>query len=379
VKAAGSLTLRGWKGFEGNSPLPLWPVTILVGPNGSGKSSLLEALGLLSHLARRGTLGEDLRPWLRGWPDGVLSRSGPSRQDEEAAIELRWGRSEYRLVLRDPVRPQIWEESLKVAGRIYIQTTTRGGRRQRSFRADGAGRPLETRSAEESALGLISRSPRRRERAQRVIDLMTAIEVYSLDADFLRGTAVDTRPIPYARKGTSLVSGLIDAARKPEIWDAVLSAIRAVQPDLETITTSTRPRGAVLRYVDGRETQLDEESDGLVRAAGMFLVRYRWDCPDILGFDEPENGFHLSRLVDVVERLAPSEARDGVPTPQLVLLATHSPELVYKAARTLGYRMGVLALWRSKDGRVTVNPWPGEEIAEQGNFDLLRAEGFEGR
>ncbi len=373
----GALTVTGWKGFQGK--IPLWPVTFLVGPNGSGKSSLLEAIALVSHLARRGTLREDLRPWLRGWPDGVFTRSGAAPIAREAEIGIEWGRSQYRLVLRNAAHPEIWKESLTVGRKEYIRTTVRGGRSQRSFVGEGAGRGLETSAPDESALGLISRSPKRRQRAQRVIDLMTDIEVYSLDADFLRGTAMDTRPFPYARKGTSLVSGLIDAKRRPGIWNAVLSALKAVQPDLKDIETSSRPRGAVLKYVDGRETQLDEESDGLVRAAGMFLVRYRQDCPAILGFDEPENGFHLSRLVDVVERVAPHGPGTSLPSPQLVLLATHSPEMVYKAAHVLGSKMGVLTLWRSKDGRVAVNPWSGKELGNQRNLDLLRAEGFEGR
>lgn len=210
-----------------------------------------------------------------------------------------------------------------------------------------------------------------------MIDLMTQVEVYALDADFLRGTAVDTRPIPYARKGTSLVGGLLDAHRSPELWEAVLSGIRAIQPDLEDIKPTQRPRGVLLSYSGNRESQLDEESDGFVRAAGMFLVRYRLTCPAVLGFDEPENGFHLSRLMDVIERLAPSRA--GLPSPQLLLLATHSPELVRRAARVLAGQMGVLVLSRLKTGRVFVQPWEGTELRDQGNLDLLIAQGFEGR
>lgn len=375
----GELELRGWKGFD--TKVRLWPVTFLVGPNGSGKSSLLEALALVSHLARRGTLREDLRPWLRGWPEGVFTREGAGKPAERASLEIAWGRSRYRLVLENPDGPAIVEETLTVNQRKYIRTVTKGGHRFRRFGGEGAGRPLETANAFESALGLMARSPQRRQRAQTMIDLMTRIEIYALDADFLRGTAVDTRPIPYARKGTGLVSGLIDAHRDDAVWSAVIDAMRAIQPDLDEIETKSRPRGVLLRYVDGRETQLDEESDGLVRAAGMFLVRYRPDCPAILGFDEPENGYHLSRLVEVVSRLAPEPpSRTGkLASPDMVILATHSKDLVYKAARLLGPRMGVLVLWRSREGRIVVTPWPGTKLVTQSNFDLLVAEGFEGR
>jgi predicted ATPase len=372
----GELTLKGWKGFD--VEVPLWPVTFLVGPNGSGKSSLLEALALISHLARRGTLREDLRSWLRGWPDGVFTRTGDGTIAQEARISMRWAKATYEVVLKCPRQPTIWAESLRVGGKSFIRTVERGDKRFRSFTGEGAGRGLSTDKGEESALGLIAKSPKRRKRAQRFIDLITAIEMYSLDADFLRGTAVDTRPIPYARKGTSLVSGFIDAQRDAKVWKALMAALRAVQPDLMDVEPTERPRGVILKYLDGRQTQLDEESDGLVRAAGMFLVRYRENCPAILGFDEPENGFHLSRLVDVASRLAPSSDPD-LPSPSLVLLATHSPDFVYRAARTLGARMGVLTFWRSREGKIAVTQWPGEEIAVQANFDLLRAEGFEGR
>ncbi|MCC6996043.1 MAG: AAA family ATPase [Deltaproteobacteria bacterium] len=372
---SGRLRLEGWKGFKAS--VRLWPVTFLVGPNGSGKSSLLEALSLLSHLARRGTLGDDLRVWLRGWPDGVFTRLGPGSPASEAKIEIEWGKTTYSLTLEHPQKPEIQSESLVVGPKRFIKTDTRGGRRFRTFVGQGAGRGLETSDPLESALGLFSRSPKRRKGAQRVIDLLTDIEVYSLDADFLRGTAVDTRPVPYARKGTGLVSGLIDAHRDESIWKALLDAVRSVQPDLEDIATTLRPRGALLKYAGGRETQLDEESDGLVRAIGMFLARYRSNCPSILGFDEPENGFHLSRLVDVVTHLSPGPA--GAPSPQLVVLATHSPEMVYRAARSLKNKMGVLTLWRSKEGAISVGEWPGTDLQDNRNFDLLRAEGFLGR
>ncbi|MBI4568620.1 MAG: ATP-binding protein, partial [Planctomycetes bacterium] len=343
------------------------------------KSSVLEALALLSHLARRGTLQEDLRPWLRGWPEGVFTRTSAGKSADEATIELHWQRSQYRLVLEDPTSPRIREETLKVGDQEYI--TTREAKKGviRTFRGEGAGRPLETDDPYESALGLISRSPLRRKGARAVIDLITRIEVFALDADFLRGTAVDTRPIPYARKGTSLVAGLIDAYKRPSAWDSVLKALRAIQPDLDTITVSEKPpRGVALKYRDGREASLDEESDGFARAAGMFLVRYSEQCPAILGFDEPENGYHLSRLVDVVTRLAPDGGRGSRP-PELVLLATHSPALVQKAVRALRERVGVVSLWRGGEGRVMLSHWTGEELLDDDRFDEMVAQAFEGR
>jgi predicted ATPase len=366
----GKLTLQGWKGIA--TEIELRPMTFLVGPNGSGKSSILESLALVSHLARRGTLREDLRPWLRGWPDGVFTRSG-GKVATEASLELEWGRSRYRIAFERPRRPQIRDESLRVGQRTYVRTREGG---IRSFTGEGAGRGLETDNPYESALALIARSPKRRKRAQVMIDLITRIEIYALDADFLRGTVQDPRPLPYARKGTGLVAGLIDARRNKKVWNAVIAALRAIQPDLDEIDVREKPRGAIVRYLDERETELDEESDGFVRAAGMFLVRYRPECPAILGFDEPENGYHLSRLVDVVARLAPARGAEG---PDLVLLATHSPSLVQKAVRTLKAHVGVVSLWRSGAGQVMVRQWAGEELQSADDFDSMVAEAFEGR
>ena len=374
--AVGALELRGWKGFD--AKLPLWPVTFLVGPNGSGKSSLLESLALISHLARRGTLREDLRAWLRGWPDGVFTRNGDGTRCEEASIHLEWKHGKYTLGLRNPDSPEISNEALNIAGHRYVWTETSGGHRIRKFSGEGAGRALRARDSNQSALGLYAVDPKRRRGSAAMLDLMKGIEVYALDADFLRGTAVDSRPIPYARKGPGLVSGLIDARRDEAVFDAIVSAARAIQPDLRSIEVKTRPRGVLLKYVDGRETQLDEESDGLVRAAGMFLVRYRRDCPGILGFDEPENGFHLSRQIEVISRLAPSTG-DDLPTPDLLFLATHSPDLIRKAAKVIGKSMGVIVLYRGSDGRVRPSVWEGKALNDQDNFDLLLAEGFEGR
>lgn len=370
----GTLTLDGWKGFS-KAKLPLWPVTFLVGPNGSGKSSLLEALALVSHLGRRGSLRDDLRTWLRGWPDAVLTRSSDGDRPEQAIIELVWRKAHYKLVLRDPEQPAIASEALTVDGRRYIWTDGA----VRKFSGDGRGRALTVSDPFESALGLYAHSPKHRQGARRVLELIRNIEVYALDADFLRGTAVDSRPIPYARKGPSLVSGLVDLEREPRSFDAVKEALRAVQPDLRDIVVTRRPRGVLLTYRDGRTSQLDEESDGLVRALGMFLVRYRKDCPGILGFDEPENGFHLSRQLDVIQRLAPGRIDGPLPSPQLLVLASHSPALVRKAARLLGKDMGVITLWRSKTAVIGTTTWSGEELKDHANFDLLLAEGFESR
>ncbi len=378
MSTADRIEFRGWKGLEG--AVPLWPMTILVGPNGSGKSSILEALALLSHLARRGNLREDLRSWLRGWPDGVFSRTGQQDPAMEAAIGLHWRGSSYRLVMAHPTHPTITSEELEIGSKKWIGTLSRKGRKIRNFSAESAGRPIETADPYESALGLISRSPERRKAAQILIDLLTRIEIYALDADFLRGTAVDTRPIDYNRKGTSLVSRLIEARNAEGVWGPVLAALRAIQPDLDTIEVREKPRGAILRYHDGREAELDEESDGFVRAAGMLLIRYRHDCPAILGFDEPENGLHLSRLVDVIHRLAPAEKRKKqLPGPEIVILATHSPYFVRKAASVLGPRMGVVSLWRGQSGRVMIGSWDGAAIREEGNFEAMVAEAFEGR
>lgn len=370
----GKLTLDGWKGFT-KTVLPLWPVTFLVGPNGSGKSSLLESLALVSHLGRRGTLREDLRPWLRGWPDGVMTRSGGPERPHEALIDLRWKKAHYQLVLQNEEQPEIKSESLSIDGKRYIWSEGK----TRKFSGDGSGRALRLDDPMQSALGLYALSPKHRQGAQAMLELLKGIEVYALDADFLRGTAVDTRPIPYARKGPSLVSGLIDLSRDEVTFDAVVEAVRAVQPDLEKILVTKRPRSVLFRYADGRESQLDEESDGLVRALGMFLVRYRRDCPGILGFDEPENGFHLSRQLDVIQRLAPTKRASALPSPQLMLLASHSPALVKKTARLVGKDMGVITLWRSRSGAISTGTWSGEELQKQENFDLLVAEGFESR
>jgi predicted ATPase len=371
--ATNSITLKGWKGFAVED-VPLWPVTLLLGPNGSGKSSLLEALSLVAHLGRRGSLREDLRPWLRGWPDGVFTRCGDGSVASEATIHLRWSGASYRLTLGRPEKPEIRSEHLVVRDTDFIRTKRDG---RRIFTAGTSGRPLEPSDEAEAALGLVLRGAGRRKAPRPLVDLLTRIETYALDADFLRGTAIDTRPAPYQRKGASLVSGLLDLHGSTG-WAAFETALRAVQPDLASVEVVARPRGVLLAYSDGREIQLDEESDGLVRAAGMFLVRYRLDCPAILAFDEPENGFHLSRLVDVVSRLAP-DANARSRNPRLVILATHSPGLVKAAAAVLGRRCGALTLWRAADGRVLVNPWPGEDLAVQENLDLALADGFASR
>jgi hypothetical protein len=84
---------------------------------------------------------------------------------------------------------------------------------------------------------------------------------------------------------------------------------------------------------------------------------------------------HFSRLIEVVTRLAPGTSEG----PDLVLLATHSPALVQKAAQALPGEMGAISLWRGREGQVLATEWAGSKLADAREFELFQGEAFEGR
>lgn len=124
--------LRNYKGFA-DAQIDLFkPFSLLIGPNGSGKSNVIEAIELLSFVARgqplyeisdlgRGSGGLEVRGGL-----GACAREGKDRFQLgfSASIKLE-GRSHsllYEVEICTRPHPQIIGEKLKVGARVLYET-----------------------------------------------------------------------------------------------------------------------------------------------------------------------------------------------------------------------------------------------------------------
>ena len=123
---------KNFKGFKDVSIDLMQPFTLLIGPNGSGKTNVIEAIELLSFVARgqplyeiadvgRTETGLQIRGGLQtcgrmGQNIIMLGFNARTRFDGEIKPVA------YRIHIRTKPHPQIQEEELKVGNRVIYKT-----------------------------------------------------------------------------------------------------------------------------------------------------------------------------------------------------------------------------------------------------------------
>ncbi|MDQ3715977.1 MAG: AAA family ATPase [Actinomycetota bacterium] len=132
------LRLTAFKSFA-NVVVPLRPLTLLIGRNGSGKSNALDALEVLSRLAKaeevRDALGGNRRDAgpVRGGVEGCAPHGNDSFQ---IGVTVQTEAGSARLDLRIQVRPQVqivWERLIApFKGRTHVLLETQEPNPQRS-------------------------------------------------------------------------------------------------------------------------------------------------------------------------------------------------------------------------------------------------------
>ncbi len=358
------LRLTAFKSFR-NVVLPLAPLTVLIGRNGAGKSNALDALEVLSRLAK----GTEIRDVL----DGVSRDAGPVRGGAEGCPPLgsdtfelgvtveQAGGSEIRLDVRIQVRPQVqvlWERLVEnVAGRPRVLMETlapqeypgdidtklwngkQGRNPHRQFRASHlvtAQLPLRLEGRTEAEQHIL----------QTATDVLAVLGgVFHFDpVPALMRQYVPEQDMVLRRTGENLSAAVAYLQHDEPPKFTALSDIIKGMPEHEIRAIEIRRGGfgeVMLGLSEIKDGELEtiparQMSDGMLRMmaiATALLAGRRGLAIDsaasrsnhlTLVIEELENGLHPMLAARVVELLKSSAQQQGFQ----VVLTTHSPALL---------------------------------------------------
>jgi predicted ATPase len=315
--------------------VPLGPFTILIGPNDSGKSSLLDAIQLLGQTTDKPFAQVFAAPLSL---DNLVWRCDRSRTiswDVTGATEDE-GFS-YLLELCPEPQPRIKEELL-VQGqpRFLLQRNPeRPDDRAVVTVPEGQGRQLNVPPDQTGLFAL--RDPSFGNTYTRIGASLSSSIKYRLDPEAMRQEASDLKPDPVLNAtGGNLVKVLDAIQNRPE-----RSAFLDLEKDLHQAISTLG--GVFLPLVPPGKKGLAFTlsgngappvpipaalvSDGALLITAILALAYG-DAPEILFFEEPENGLHYSLLKMAIELLRKISTGAVGTKPRQVIVTTHSPLLL---------------------------------------------------
>lgn len=348
--------LARFKSFSGRAELPLHDLTVLVGANASGKSNAIEALRLLSWLAKGRRLGDLLasererelsaRGTMSDWPhDGARSMTlGCHLAHVEGPRTLA-----VKVLVGDP--PRIVGEELtgapgstfpayRLAARapkgsndcvIEYNNFAKGGKKPRIACND--------QMAIFTQLTTPSRFHHGHRRAQEELPRL-AESVRKLLEGILFLDPVPARMRGYSFKDDQGLHG--DGANLSAVLRAICASARAKQDvldfvrqlpegELTDLAFHDGPRNDVVLSVWERFGRLDPVerlapllSDGTLRVLAVAAALLSAPKGSLVVIEEIDNGVHPSRAAALVERIRATAARRSL----RVLLTTHNPALL---------------------------------------------------
>ena len=339
--------LADFKGFEDAQINLLRPFTLLIGPNGSGKSNVIEAIELLSFVARGQPLHE-IGDVGRA-PAGLQIRGGLQACGRVGLGEFNLGFTSggkqgirYALNIRTQPHPQISAEELSFEDRVIYETLPKdpeSASRDITVRYDnfarGGRKPQTAASSERSVLSQyrdIARKNRKFKTCSTVVDVLMG----HLQASFV----FDPNPKlmhAYERIGNRILAR--DGANLSAVLHALHSGDEAEQallarllsrisqlPDepYEEFRFTTTDLGDVifgLRERTGFTVDARALSDGTLRTLAILTALETVQERSRVIVEEFDNGLHPSRVEVLTAAIADATQRRQLQ----VLVTTHNP------------------------------------------------------
>jgi len=291
-------------------------LTVLVGKNGSGKSNFVDVLrfvsealqfGLDSAVKNRGGIGRIRRWSSKGRPFDVLISLHLVINDIESEYTFTLGggkRNEYG-IKRELYR----HNSLIIFERENNKWII-------------APQPLLDLPIQKRALTLLLLG-----NLPEVADtykFLTSMNFYTIFPNVLRPPQKPTTPYPLLEHGENLASALRDFLSLSE-WSIDL------KNQLEKVVTGVSNLRVVqvgsylvirLKYEDGSEFDLEQESDGTLRVLGLLLALYQQPSPTLIAIEEPELAIHPGALATLREVIEEAALRSQI------IVTTHNPDLI---------------------------------------------------
>lgn len=344
--------LIGFKGFKAVSLDLLRPFTLLIGPNGSGKTNVIEAIELLSFVARghplyeiadvgRAATGIQIRGGLQG-----CSRMG----EDPFALGFRAltrfdGAPEvvdYALHIGTKPHPQIMREQLKVGDRTIYETLPKhpsSASRDLVVKYDnfarGGRKPQTAASSERSVLSQYREIAQKNRSFKECMGLVHSV-MHHLQASFV----FDPNPKlmhGYERIGNSVLSrdganlsavlyalSIGDEAER-ESLDRLLDQIRQLpnEPYEKFNFTTTELNDVIfgLRERTGYTADARSLSDGTLRTLAILTALETAQKGSRVIVEEFDNGLHPSRVGVLTSAIEEAIKRRDLH----VLVTTHNP------------------------------------------------------
>ncbi len=341
-----------FKGFKDVSIDLMRPFTLLIGPNGSGKTNVIEAIELLSFIARGQPLYEiaDVGRTEAGLQiRGGLQACGHMNED---IFALRFrastrfdGTSQpiaYRLHIGTKPHPQILEEELKVGDRALYKTLPKDpGAASRDLEviydnfARGGRKPRTAASSERSVLSQYREIAEKNRNFRQSVGLVQLI-LHHLQASFV----FDPNPKlmhTYERIGNNILSkdganlsavlyslSIGDETQKASL-DRLLSQISQLPDEpYEDFDFAITDLGDVifwLRERTGYKVDARLLSDGTLRTLAILTALETVQEGSHVIVEEFDNGLHPSRVGVLTSAIMEATERRNL----RILVTTHNP------------------------------------------------------
>ena len=341
-----------FKGFKDVSIDLRQPFTLLIGPNGSGKTNLIEAIELLSFIARGQPLYEiaDVGRTETGLQiRGGLQACGHMGQDlftlRFRALTKFDGESkpvDYRIQICTKPHPQILEEKLTVGDRVIYETLPKdpaSASRDLMVKYDnfarGGRKPQTAASSERSVLSQYREIAQKNHNIKECNQLVQTI-MHHLQASFV----FDPNPKlmhGYERTGNNVLSkdganlsavlytlSIGDETQQASL-DRLLSQISQLPDEpYEEFSFTTTNLGDVifwLREKTGYKVDSRLLSDGTLRTLAILTALETVQVGSHVIVEEFDNGLHPSRVGVLTSAIAEATERRDL----RVLVTTHNP------------------------------------------------------
>ena len=343
--------LKDFKGFKEASIDLLKPFTLLIGPNGTGKTNVIEAIELLSYVARgqplsdiadvgRAEKGTQIRGGLQ-----ACGRRGKDAFSLEFETRTRWNgikRVSYSVLIGARPKSRILHEYLLVGDRVIFETLPESKSASSdvltvsydNFAKSGR-KPQTTASSQRSVLSQYRGFARKNRKIKdsermvfRVMDDLQASFVFDPNPKSMRN---------YERIGNSVLSkdganlsavlyalSVGDESQKASLA-RLLSRIRQLPDEpYEEFDFTTTDLGDVifgLRDKTGYTVDARTISDGTLRTLAILTAMETLQKKSRVIVEEFDNGLHPSRMSLLTSAITEATEQRGL----RVLVTTHNP------------------------------------------------------
>lgn len=392
------LKIKGYKSLR-DVEVDLRMLTVVFGPNAAGKSNLLDALSLLGRMVTKGTLDEAFETH-RGAPLEAFSfdsRGLPGLQETHHAdftievdvslsdavvdsVERRIRQAREGLEQGESVSPRrrmvrerllryrvtvrvmtssghlrVMDEylcalskhgSVKESRKPFIELTPDGQRL--IVRMERQGRPAFESLGQDRTVASKPLYPPHHPHLVAFKEELSRWRFYFLSPPAMRDEVPVQHVETLSPSGVDIAAFLNTMrAEEERRYRSLGKTLSAVVPGLEKVDAQPTDEGLVRLTVEERGMPLSARliSEGTLRVLGLLAITNPLEPMSVVGYEEPENGVHPSRL-SMVARLIETAAARG--STQFVL-NTHSPVL----PEYFQYNPEALLVRAWKDGRDT--------------------------